>query len=241
MGRERRPLSVQAAPPSRPFRERLPSTVVLLLVLILTGAACESEASQCEDNPNPMFRHHFTDRDQIEAITPPGFVSGGFLKTHSAVWTGGAKVPLYAPHDMTLESGAYYRESDKNQYILFFQVSCQVSIKFDHVDEPVPEIRALFPTLQTDTRTNTIEEGPAFEAGKLIGHTRGNELSGNWDFGIYNEDRLNSLTGDPRLERGDEHADCPYEYFTSELREFFRAKYAGLSEDDPVPVTICEI
>jgi hypothetical protein len=62
-----------------------------------------------------------------------------------------------------------------------------------------------------------------FEAGKLIGFTRGTISAHNWDFGVTNSSHINPFINQVRYEQTWDlgvllHADCPYEYYSDPLR-----------------------
>jgi hypothetical protein len=165
----------------------------------------------CTSNPDPVFTHEFTDTTKIVEISPSGFwITPEIFKGHSFIWTEGNNVPLYAPVDMTLRSGVFNIENNQSQYILYFEVSCEVTIRFGHVHEPINAIKEVFPDVpREDTRGYAVERID-FKAGDLIAHTRGNDPSGNWDFGVYNTDKPNNLPG---VESSSKIANCPYDYY----------------------------
>ncbi len=185
------------------------------------------EEPTCLSNPSPIFTSHITDMSRIVQITPPGTIfADGTVKSHSYLWNKDSnQVPLYAPADMTLASGAHYIEGGISQYLLYFQVSCEVGVKFDHVFFPIDAIRNVFPQdPKSDTRTNPPSEAVSFSAGDVIGYTPGNPASHNWDFGVYNTTIYpNPVTeGVANLEEVDKRADCAYDYFTPTLRQVYK-------------------
>jgi hypothetical protein len=210
---------------------------ILLIVLVLAGCvqetpaqkdtvqvvehdsvltATETDVQVCTSNPSPVLTHAFTDVPSIHKITPSGFWLPDVFKGHSFIWTDGENVPVYAPVDMQFTSGAYYTEHGQDQYVLYFTISCEVSLKFDHIHEPVQAIKeALPPTPKNDTR-DVFVEPIAFKAGELIGHTRGNTPSGNWDFGLYNTAQPNSIEG---ISGRDRTANCPFNYYQDNVYE----------------------
>ena len=200
----------------------------------------------CENNPQPIFTYDITDLSQIYQITPPGtiFDNGAVVKPHSYLWIkNNAEVPIYAPVDMKLAAGSYGRdkEGDKPGYILFFDVSCEVEIKFDHIDRPVDSIIKVLPQTPTlkDSRTTPATEKIKFKAGDLIAHTKGTSEANNWDFGVFNTTIYpNPVTnGIPNLNEIDKRADCAYDYFTPEKHEayknLFKIQIGGSSKAIP--------
>lgn len=195
----------------------------------------------CARNPSPLFTHHVTDMSKVDHIKPPPNIAelSGDLKTHSYLETGGRRVPVYAPVDMTLIGGAHY---EGGPFMLDFRVSCEVKVRFAHITEPIDEIRALFPTTpapRDDSRAQTISHEIEFKAGDLIAYTVGtNPGAGNWDFGVYNSAKPNKYASDPARRASDiwTTAVCPFGYFTEELKVVYRAKldfsgYGGLKPD----------
>jgi len=183
----------------------------------------------CVSNTNPVFTNDITDVWRISQITPPGNISSdGGVTSHSYIdIADGKQVPVYAPVDMRLGNGAFYIENGLLGYILWFQVSCEVTIKFDHIAKPIDVIKSAFPSEpQLGTRDNILnEDGNAvLKAGDLIGHTSGTSEAHNWDFGVYNTSIFpNPVTIDiENLEELDKWADCGYDYFSSELRQAYR-------------------
>jgi len=187
----------------------------------------------CASNANPVFTSDITDVWRISQITPPGNISSdGGVTSHSYIDIADEKqVPVYAPVDMRLGNGAFYIENGLLGYILWFQVSCEVTIKLDHIAEPVDAIKIAFPSVpQSGTSDNILnEDGNAvFKAGDLIGHTSGTSQAHNWDFGVYNTSIFpNPVTnGIANLDDLDKGADCGYDYFSSELRQAYRDLFA---------------
>lgn len=191
--------------------------------------------SDCVSNENPVFTADITDPKTIKAVTPPRNE-----KTHSHVWIkDNQKVPVYAPVDAKLVAGSKYTESGVVNYLFFFDVSCEVEIKFDHVLEPVQSIKDMFPNPpKTDTRTDPL---PATElkAGDLIGYTTGTPQANNWDFGVYNKARLNHLNGKEGYEEIDWRAGCPYDYFITDKKEFYYSLFTSITGSGAPPTDFC--
>lgn len=193
----------------------------------------------CSHNPDPIFTAMFTELDMIDFITPIGRVTDSVVP-HSYIWisqAGGGpppEVPVYIPVDAVFSSYAYYVEPmrdgrggwvDVLQYMLVFEVSCEVNFKFDHLDRLVEELAILLPDEPSEsTRTQELDPKPFLKAGTLIGYTTGTRSAHNWDFGVYNSARPNAFVNQERYQqmwdlRTILHADCPYAYYQGELRE----------------------
>ena len=142
-----------------------------------TPTYSSSAQSNCQSNSSPVFTNHITDMSKVNYIGPPPTMGAGpNLKTHSYIGTDHARVPVYAPATMTLESGSYYVGGP---YMIEFLVSCEVRVRFGHITEPVEAIRKLLPSEpKQDSRSQ--ELAPiTFAAGDLVGYTTGTDLAGN--------------------------------------------------------------
>ena len=176
----------------------------------------------CQSNTSPVFTNHITDTSKINYVVPPPTMgSGPSLKPHSYIGTDNARVPVYAPTDMTLITGAYYIYGP---YGLDFRVSCEVKLRFGHITEPIDEIKSVFPdTPAQDTRDQKIDHEISFKAGDLIGYT----TRGNWDFGVYNSSTSNRYADDPNWNNSTIYttAVCPFDYFTASLKSAYTTKF----------------
>jgi hypothetical protein len=152
----------------------------------------------CASDESPEFTADITDLTYVADIVPPPSLSGTVLKTHSFLNTELNLVPVYAPTDIELTAGAYYLESNEGgEYVLRFQLSCEVTMMLDHITDPRDEIREVFPD---EPKDNTQDDTPTakiyLEVGYLIGYTTGTQY-GIWDFGVYNNTVSNDLVGNP--------------------------------------------
>ncbi len=181
----------------------------------------------CKSNPDPVFTYHITDTTKINSIViPPNFI-GGDLKTHSYIETDFARVPIYAPIDMTLDRGSFYTHGP---YRLDFEVSCEVMLRFMHITEPIESIRNVFPDEPApagDSKDQPLKNEIDFKAGDLIGYTTGTYLAGNWDFGVYNSTKENKYAKDEKFKWSTIYttATCPYDYFSPELKAEYEKNY----------------
>ncbi|MDX1535715.1 MAG: hypothetical protein R3346_03080 [Candidatus Spechtbacterales bacterium] len=209
--------------------------------------------ANCSKDKNPVFDSHVTDLTKIERIIPPGSwardeQSGSrIFKTHSFLHVRlSERAPIFAPADSALYSGVFYSENNKEQYLLFLRVSCEVFYVLDHIDEVEPYIRNKFSEEPRQSTESTVEfEKPVLiESGELIGHTEGTPEAHSWDFGVYNKSRPNFLdevkdydgyTPYPR----DKIADCPYSYFNQELRSSYTSIFSDFSGGDNYSSAFC--
>lgn len=171
-------------------------------------------------NSRPQLTADFTDFSKIQKITAPGSSSSEGPKGHSFIWTNSQRVPIYAPADAILESGAYSRDTEDspNQYNLTFDIkgSC-FKFRLDHIDEPIDTIRSVLPSTPkvADSRGTAPTKVIEFKAGDLIGYTKGNIPSGNWDFGLYDMSKEGTLAqyGSYGLHR---HSVCWPDYYSTD-------------------------
>ncbi len=190
----------------------------------LSGDAC-----RLQSDPLVRFNALPTDLSKIASIIPPGSPAGGVIKPHSYLHNKNnpddtnVRVPVFAVADSVLTSVAYYATTvDTSEYLLFFDVSCEISFKFDHISEVAPKIAAVAPATAANTSQTTRTEAIRFEAGELIGYTVGAGGFGAWDFGAYDLTFTNQFANQERYEKGHMnqsiHTVCPYEYFEEPLK-----------------------
>lgn len=196
----------------------------------------------CERNPFPVFTNDITDISMVNYIGPPPTMGAGpSLKTHSYIGTDHARVPVYAPTAMTLESGSH---SVGGPYMVEFRVSCEVRVRFGHMTEPVEAIKKLLPAEpKPDSRTE--ELAPViFAAGDLIGYTTGTDVAGNWDFGVYNSTVRNRYADDADWSNSATYttAVCPFDYFPASLKASYVLKFnsAALGGNPPHGESFCK-
>ncbi|MBI3413459.1 MAG: hypothetical protein HY051_05270 [Candidatus Aenigmarchaeota archaeon] len=191
----------------------------------------------CVSNTNPIFTADVTDTNKIKAVTPPRNE-----KTHSHVWIkDNKKVPVYVPVGAKLVAGTKYMEGGELNYLFFFDVSCEIEIKFDHLEEPIKLIGDMFPNPPKieDTRTDYLP-ATQFKAGDLIGYTTGTPAAKNWDFGVYSKVKSNHLAGKAGYEEMDTRAVCPYDYFTGGKKEFYYSLFVSKTGDGAPPTDFCK-
>lgn len=184
-----------------------------------------NQKPKCVSNISPIFTEHITDMSKVKYIVPPPTMGAGpSLKPHGYIGTEGKKVPIYAPVNMKVKSGSHYIGGP---YSLNFEVSCEVTVHFGHVTDPIDSFKNLLPTEpKTDSRTQELS-GVSFLAGDLIAYTTGTSQAGNWDFGVYNSATSNRYASDPDWNNSSSYttAVCPFEYFTSNLKEAYISKF----------------
>lgn len=179
----------------------------------------------CVSNTLPVFTHHITDMNAVNYIVPPPTMgSGPSLKPHGYIGTDHARVPVYAPADMAVKDGSYYAGGP---YMFDFQVSCEVTVRFGHMTDPVDALKKLLPAEPAaDSRTKELSS-VSFKAGELVGYTTGTDRAGNWDYGVYNANITNRYAHDPDWGGSATYttAVCPFDYFTPDLKAAYIAKF----------------
>ena len=199
--------------------------------------------ANCASNATPLFTNDITDMSKVNYIGPPPTMGAGpSLKTHSYIGTDHARVPVYAPAAMALESGSHYIGGP---YMMEFRVSCEVKVRFGHITEPVEVIRKLLPSEpKQDSRTEELTP-ITFAAGELVGYTTGTDMAGNWDFGVYNSTVQNRYADDPDWGNSTTYtsAICPFDYFPAGMRSAYVAKFnsAALGGNPPHGEPFCAI
>ncbi|MBI2057366.1 MAG: peptidoglycan DD-metalloendopeptidase family protein [Candidatus Yanofskybacteria bacterium] len=181
---------------------------------------------------NPVLVADITDTSKIQKITAPGTASSEGPKGHSFIWTNSVKVPVYAPTDIILDSGSYVKDNENApaQYILWFLVKgyCDFQVKFDHIDEPIEAVRKNFSSIPkvADSRGTQVADKVELRAGELLGYTKGNIPSGNWDFGMYDMSKEGPLAqyGSQASHR---NAVCWPDFYSSGKREFYKRLLEG--------------
>jgi hypothetical protein len=220
------------------------------------GAKTTLSGQQCtlESDPTARFTSAPTDLSLIRSILSTGTAAGGVIKPHSYLFNndssgdgGGSKVrvPVYAVADSFVNAIAYYGTSvGTNEYLIFFDVTCEISFKYDHIAEVVPKLLAVAPSTPAQGSQTTRTELIPFEAGELIGYTAGAGGIGPWDFGAYDLTFTNQFANQERYVKGGLrqtlHTVCPYEYFTEPLRSQMLAKigtYSTFEEGNPTCFT----
>lgn len=187
--------------------------------------ADKTPEQKCASNPSPTFTQDITDMSKVRYIVPPPTMgSGPSLKPHSYIGTDGQNVPVYVPAAVTLKSGSHYIGGP---YTIEFQVSCEITMRFGHITNPVDAIKNLLPK-EPQPGSQTQELSPiSFAAGQLIGYTTGTPQAGNWDFGVYNSTVSNRYANDPDWNNSSVYttAVCPFDYFAPSLKSIYQAKY----------------
>lgn len=204
----------------------------------------------CVSNQNPVFSHYITDMSKVKMIVPPGSIETyqgeKIVKSHSYVLVN-EQVPVYAPADGILVEGAHYIE-EGNVYYLHFQVSCEVTYRFDHILNPIQAIKDALPAEPSlSTHTSAPKDNIEVKAGQLIGYSVPSTVSyhGIWfDFGVVNtaqaQDLSNLENQGVRLDERDYQSVCPYDFFPKEMREKYYTLFGNYKDSGIVPTLYCK-
>lgn len=189
-----------------------------------------AQHSECVSNQRPTFTKYLIDPALVTNILPPPNrpkTDLTVLKTHSYINTPSMSAPIYAPADMELIKGAHYVGGP---YSLDFKVSCEVMLRLGHIANPVQKIKEAFPVEPKNGSTDEIvNPSIAFKAGELVGYSGGPPytLAVGFDFGVYNSTTPNRFAGEPDKYTSAIYttAVCPFDYFTSAIRDEYKAKF----------------
>jgi hypothetical protein len=180
-------------------------------------------SSACQPNNHPVFTASFVDIDKLARISPMG---GILVGSQSRTYVGMKKdengllisSPVYAPVDSKLVGIVYAWRGDKAtgvaEYRLDFQVSCEVTYSFDHIPQLSDKLSTLAPEIPADnTYDNPITPVPV-AAGEQVGFTRK-----GLDFFLFNRaKKVEHINPKRWVLDHNTIAECPYDYFTDELK-----------------------
>ncbi|MEK0444487.1 MAG: hypothetical protein EBZ46_04570 [Actinobacteria bacterium] len=190
----------------------------------------------CTGTSGGNFTSKITDTETTYAIFAPGGAAGYEIKPHGYFLIKGERAAVYAPVDMNLVQGSYYKEPENfladNTYILHFAVGCDYAMFIDHITDPVDKIKAVMNAEpKEDTRMDSFFDNQVeFKAGELIGYTIGagpKEANRSWDFGYYSAAVTNEYVNQERRIRSfawkQLHAVCGFDYFPEPIKgEYFK-------------------
>lgn len=183
------------------------------------------------------------DIGNISSIMPLGnIVPGGVVKSHGYVVLSGnaTNVPLRTPASSLLFRLAWYIEEGQEQWLLFFQVSCDVWFIVDHLDDVPEKIRAVAPAAPAQTTmSNNLPDTVAFEAGETIGFVHARGSGGAFDLGTYDA-RSRAPFADPARPRNerDVQAICAWDLYPPEKAAQYKALFARAGKP-PTPGASC--
>ncbi|MDA1132765.1 MAG: hypothetical protein O2905_06035 [Proteobacteria bacterium] len=235
------------------MRIPLVAVAVGLWIAFAAPAAGQSRPSpDCRSDPAPMFSAPFTDLDAIKQILPPAVISGERFKNRSYVWIrtdadGDApEVPVFAPTDAVVTGITYFLQPMNrrdgsvamvDQYILRLEVSCEVQIRFDHMDRLSPPLAAVAPAVPVeDTRNAEVQVRVPVAAGDLLAHTAGTIVAHNWDIIVANSTVTREFANRQRYAVAGDlqwllRTDCAFDYAPPALRAQYYALLVDVAAD----------
>ena len=201
----------------------------------------------CKSYTEPFFAHHVTDLSKIKEILPWGSVRTGGgatdnLKNHTYFISKkkGTEFPLYAPTDSYLigyDAYYLYESPDVIHFMLYFQASCDIAYRFDHLDKIEQSLKnkignIIIQDVQHKSKIIPIKPAIFIKGGQLVAKTKGTPKhdTGGFDFGLYNKNNNNQLPKRLLTHKGSEQerifrfADCPYDYFIKDLKKSYYKK-----------------
>jgi len=192
----------------------------------------QEEIQGCETNPQPVFTHAFAEHAMIKNINPIGAISGG---SHGRSYVDlNARTEVYAPIDSELIAIDFSdRGSGFGEFGLVLRASCEVTYILDHIDDVVDKIKEIAPPEFTE---ESIYVSMPIKAGELLGNTDGGGRRGptNFDFLVINKaKRVQYINQDRWSWEQNTYADCPYDYYTGELKSFYYSKLSPFDCGSP--------
>jgi len=241
-----------AAPSAGPTKSPAPtSTDVSTATSSPTAVPTTAPTSPCT---RPTFTHDLISLDSVQVVVPIGQQTafGGVLSVRSYVHTKpelqGQQLPVVAPTDMTLTSGAYYRPPDAPadyaaEYSLFFDAGCGVEVQLYHIKGVVGPIADVMPKVPVPSSAGQQVTPTKIRAGEQIGWFKSGGTSVAFDFRVEDSSHINSFINEKRfmdapMARGELHAICPYSLYVGAQRERWLARL-GAPSSQPVPGTEC--
>lgn len=196
--------------------------------------------------PEPLVMRSPVDMSLVSGILYPGQYRGGNYKPHGGFRFDGKKssdVTVTAPFDATLTIGSRYIEQGEVQYLLYFEHSCGLAYRFDHLLTLAPVIQKVADALPAakpdDSRTTRFTTPIQVKAGDIIatavGFTKTQNVSMDW--GVYDLRQPNVASKNPAFAA--KHADdksqafygvCWFDLLPSDLAQKVRTFPASGSE-----------
>lgn len=161
------------------------------------------EASSAPTCPQPLIMEMPVDINIVSGILYPGQYRGGDYKPHGGFRFDGKKaadITVKAPMDARLIFGSRYIEQGEIQYLLWFENSCGIAYRFDHLLTLAPAFQKLAetlpPALPDDSRTTRFAAPIEVKTGEVIATAVGFVKSQNVgvDWGVYDLRQPNAVS-----------------------------------------------
>lgn len=206
---------------------------------IFQGVAREGN---CKSGEIPKFEAEFTDLSKINAINPIGGIGGGSPGRSYIGILKGMETPVYSPTDAILENIIFAKrpkdpiksltDTGKGEYGLYIRLNCDVTILFDHIDRVSDKILAVAP--KEPSESSKVDNPPVnlqIKKGELLGYTDGTSQARTFDFLIIDRSKPVTHINPKRWEWEQAvYAQCPYDFFTDELKEKYYQKIGEVIE-----------
>lgn len=202
----------------------------------------EAREGNCKTEEIPKFEAEFTDLSKINAINPIGGIGGGSPGRSYIGILKGMETPVYSPTDAVLENIIFAKrpkdpiksltDTGKGEYGLYFRLSCDVTLLFDHIDKVSDKILAVAP--KEPSESSKVDNPPVnlqIKKGELLGYTDGTSQARTFDFLIIDRSKPVEHINPKRWEWEQAvYAQCPYDFFTPELKEKYYQKIGEVVE-----------
>ena len=191
------------------------------------------------ENCDLKFTEYLVDPKYVQKVGQVGVVHGGGKSIVERSYISikpefsEQKIPLYAPTDMVLVSGAHYNNPSAGQdtlpdYVLKFDAGCGIVVLLGHMKGVVPEIESKLTPLKQDSREDEIRPGIEFKAGEQLGYyfqeNKEGAVSG-FDFIVRDPRFTNQFINQERYSddraRNLIHGVCPYDYYTPDKKQVY--------------------
>ncbi len=138
------------------------------------------------------FKQSPTDVTKASAVLYPGQQRSSGYKPHGGFrFTTTDQITVKVPIDAFIVSGSRYIEAGETQYMFFFETSCGLAFRFDHLLTLDAKFQALAEKLPAakpdDSRTTNFDNPVSFKAGDVVATAVGFSKMDNisFDFGVY--------------------------------------------------------
>ena len=147
-------------------------------------------APSCDDPL--LFKQSPADVSKASSVLYPGQQRSTGYKPHGGLrFTVTDQITVRMPIDAFVVSGSRYIEAGETQYMFFFETSCGLAFRFDHLLTLDPKFQSLADKLPAakpdDSRTTNFDAPLTFKAGDVIATAVGFPKMDNvsFDFGVY--------------------------------------------------------
>jgi len=189
--------------------------------------------------PEPLVMESLIDIALVSSVLYPGQYRGGDYKPHGGFRFDGKKpedITVKAPLDARLTLGSRYIEQGEIQYLLWFENSCGIVYRFDHLLTLAPAMQKLVDNLPQalpdDSRTTRFATSVEVKAGDVIATAVGFAKSQNvgFDLGVYDLRQPNTASKNKSFAKKHEayqeqtfYAVCWFDLLSSDIAQKIRS------------------